>query len=217
METETIRARCGKVKHLDPPPDVVKWLTRYGGINRFGDPNYRLVWSGNATTYRTKLWHDKDDHGNVVRRVFECRECLKYTHPTVRERFVLEAWRDPRNIQFGDRDEWRKQNTKFVDGRLVVPLGDFPSRGDYQLVAVVMGIDGESFDWPAPEYLKSDIEKYVYVQRTLTPLEAEKIAIAAQEREEQAEVDAVYDRIRDNMVFHRNPYVTLANRSAYRA
>lgn len=211
VEVEYIRARCGRVKTLEPPADVVRWLRSYGGVNRFGDPNYRLVWSGNATTYRTKQWVEKDDHGNFVRRVYDSRECLKYTHPSVEERFVLEAWRDPLDIDFGDRAAWRKKYTKFENGRLVEPLGDFPSRGDYQLCGVVLGLDGESFAWPEPEYLQNDIDLHRYVKNILTPEQAERIAIQAQEREEEAEVDAVYDRIRDNMVFNRNPYVSMMN------
>lgn len=217
METELLHARCGKVKSLEPPPDVVKWLTRYGGLNRFGEPNYRLVWSGNALTYRTKQWIDKDDHGNVVRKIFQSRECLKYQHPTVRERFVLEAWRDPRDIHFGDKKAWREKNVKWEGGRLIEPLGDFPSRGDYVLCGVVLGLDGESFAWPEPEYLKADIELRNYAHRELSPRRAEEIANEVREKEEQAEVDTIYDRIRDNAVFNRNPYVTLANRAAFRA
>lgn len=217
LESETIRARCGKVKTLEPPPDVVRWLRLYGGINRFGEPNYRLVWTGNTTTYRTKQWLDKDDHGNVIRRVFESRECLKYQHASIRERFVLEAWRDPRDIDFGDPKLWRSKNTKWVDGRLVEPLGEYPSRGDYVLCGVVVGLDGESFAWPEPSYLAADIDLRRYVHTTLTPREAEDLANKVRENEEQQEFDAIYDRIRDNAVFNRNPYVTLANRDAYRA
>lgn len=167
-------------------------------------------------TYRTKQWIEKDDHGNFKSRVFESRECLKYNHPSLRERFVLEAWRDPRDIEFGDRDLWYKKNTKFEGGRLVEPLGSFPSRGDYVLCGVVMDLDGESFAWPEPEYLRADIDLRQYVVNQLTPREAENLANEVREREEQAEVDNIYDRIRDNMVFNRNPYVVLADHNAYR-
>ena len=38
----------------DPPKDVVDFINRYGGVDLFGQPNFRLMWGGVKQTVQNK-------------------------------------------------------------------------------------------------------------------------------------------------------------------
>jgi hypothetical protein len=74
-------------EHVSPPEDPAEFqriLTYHAGLNLYGRPNLRIVWSGNETvTEKTPMMV----HGSE--KLVTTRS-LKY--PGISERWVLEAW-----------------------------------------------------------------------------------------------------------------------------
>lgn len=99
----------------DTPANVTERLTRAGGLNRFGEPNYRAVWGWSRLTPIGGRWEDK----NVV----EIRMEPKY--PQV-NRWHIEKWVAPE--VYGSPEFW--ELTTKEEG--VQALGPYPSRGDYE-------------------------------------------------------------------------------------
>jgi hypothetical protein len=111
---------------------VNETLLRFGGMNIYGEPFFRCVWSGNRTEIVLGEWHDYDqkavdvdDEGRrtvnaPTRVVYEARRVVKY--PTWPERFIVEEWQPPH--AYGPPETWPET------------LGPYPSRGDYELAKV---------------------------------------------------------------------------------
>lgn len=115
------------------PQHLVDRVTELGGLNRFGKPNFRVVWGGNRTYLVGGVFKDaikvKDEDGNertVVTQTPELRTLLKY-HP---KRWHLEKWCGPE--WYGDPEEWYRI-TWNEDAQLYT-MGDYPSEGDYEHV-----------------------------------------------------------------------------------
>ena len=92
MDTQIIK--------MDPPAWVVHHITKIGGTNLYGRPNFRVIWGGNR--YHTvggmfkKVVEVKDEMiigkvTSIVTDVAEIRQLLKY-NPF---RWHLERWRGP--------------------------------------------------------------------------------------------------------------------------
>jgi hypothetical protein len=131
-----------------PPQWVVDRLILAGGLNLYGEPNFRVVWGGNRTYQVTAKFKDLisfnvpdkpgkeiDDperafqesrQAGVVTEVIDTRTMLKY-HPF---RWHMERWCPP--ITYGTPKEWY-DNT--WDAELGVhTLGAYPIKGDYEHV-----------------------------------------------------------------------------------
>src|SRR5437016_4431082 len=121
---------------LQVPQHLTDRVTALGGLNRFGGPNFRIVWGGSRThkvggIFKTVI------EGKVF-DVPEVRELLKY-HP---DRWHLERWIGPE--KYGSEEEWYRTTRavrEFVNDRGelcfedIVPVihtcGPYPSSGDY--------------------------------------------------------------------------------------
>jgi hypothetical protein len=60
------------------PAAIAERITRAGGTNRYGEPNFRVVWGGARLTWIGGRWTDRDAHGNVSREAIELRQVPKY-------------------------------------------------------------------------------------------------------------------------------------------
>jgi hypothetical protein len=49
-----------------------------GWSNRFGEPNFRVVWGGSRLGWIGGRWTDRDAHGNIVRETIGLRRVPKY-------------------------------------------------------------------------------------------------------------------------------------------
>jgi hypothetical protein len=87
----------------DVNPAVESILLREGGLNRFGEPNFRAVWTN------TRLEWVKGDFDSLHLRP-------KYEHKL--DRWCIERFRGPETYANGTWDESE--------------LGPFPTRGDYE-------------------------------------------------------------------------------------
>jgi hypothetical protein len=102
-------------------------VTRAGGLNRFDEPNFRIVWGASRLSWIGGRWLDRDASGNVVRETVELRKVPKYL-PL--ERWHVERWLPPE--AYGSPDEWYRRTAEMQDGFSIPALGPFPSRGEYE-------------------------------------------------------------------------------------
>ena len=120
------------------PASIQGRVARAGGLNRFGEPNFRVVWGGSRLAWIGGRWTDRDTHGNVIREAIELRRVPKYV-PT--DRWHIERWTPPES--YGWPDLWYEQTIEVEDGIRVPALGPYPSRGDYEHCFILEGPRGD--------------------------------------------------------------------------
>ncbi len=120
------------------PREIQERVARAGGVNRYGEPNFRVVWGWSRLTWIGGRWTDRDRSGNIVREVIELRELPKYTP---HDRWHIERWVPPE--AYGSPEEWY-QRTLETEGGIVIPaLGPYPARGEYEHSFTLEGPRGE--------------------------------------------------------------------------
>jgi hypothetical protein len=113
------------------PPEIQETLTRAGGTNQFGEPNFRAVWGYSRLGWMGGRWVDRDAQGNPIRECFQLRQVPK-AMPHSWNRWIIESYRGPEF--YGARWLWEMQ-TRIKDpnsGAILQSLGPHPSRGDYE-------------------------------------------------------------------------------------
>jgi hypothetical protein len=121
------------------PADVARELLLAGGVNWFGEANYRAVWGWSRLDWIGGKWEDHDPaSGELVREVVELRREPKYLP---HDRWHVERWMPPES--YGSREEWDARTTEYVHGRSIAALGPYPSRGDYEHCFTLEGAQGE--------------------------------------------------------------------------
>jgi len=186
----------------DTPESVAHRLERAGGINRFGEANYRAVWGWNRLAWIGGKFEEHDPAtGSLLREVVEMRQEPKY--PAV-NRWHIERWMPPE--VYGSPRAWYAQTMERENGVSIPALGPYPSRGEYEHCFTLEGPQGE------------------FVQ--LTPTAAEHIARAIEwsrkspraksrgilyDREQRAERNYeqwAFDVMDDAVpAFHKQPFV----------
>ena len=111
----------------EAPESVQERVVRAGGWNRFGEPNFRVVWGGARLTWIGGRWTDRDANGNVIRESVELRRAPKYVPY---DRWHIERWMPPEC--YGSPEEWYAQTIEEEDGIRIAALGPYPSRGEYE-------------------------------------------------------------------------------------
>jgi hypothetical protein len=107
-------------------------------MNRYGEPNFRVVWGGSRLAWIGGRWVDRDAHGNIIREVIEMRRVPKYLPEN---RWHVERWM-PRE-SYGSPDEWYPRTTETEDGIRLPALGPYPSRGEYEHCFTLESSEGE--------------------------------------------------------------------------
>lgn len=122
----------------ETPKDVVAAFERLGGANRFGEPNFRAIWSEDRLAHVGGTWHDYDNNGNLIRTIDEVRKVPKYF--AIRERWIVEKWYPPE--YFGSPETWFRTTKKWNEEGNLAQLGGYPERGDYQHCCTIEDADG---------------------------------------------------------------------------
>lgn len=122
----------------EAPENVVRALAVAGGLNRFGEPNFRAVWGGTRLGWIGGKWEDRDASGELIREVVAVRREPKYV-PL--DRWHIERWCPPE--MYGSPEDWARATAEAVDGKSVPALGPYPSRGEYEHVMTLEGPRGE--------------------------------------------------------------------------
>ena len=52
----------------EAPADIQERIARAGGSNRFGEPNFRVVWGWSRLSWIGGRWIDRDQNGNICPR-----------------------------------------------------------------------------------------------------------------------------------------------------
>jgi hypothetical protein len=118
--------------------NVARRLAAAGGLNWFGEPNYRVVWGWNRLAWIGGKFEDRDANGGLLREVVGLR--LEPKYPAV-NRWHVERWLPAE--AYGSPRVWYEQTMESANGVRVAALGPYPARGEYEHCFTVEGLHGE--------------------------------------------------------------------------
>jgi hypothetical protein len=188
----------------ETPENVARRLERAGGVNRFGEPNYRAVWGWNRLAWIGGKFEEHDPStGAFLREVVELRQEPKY--PAV-NRWHIERWVAPE--AYGSPRLWYSQTIERENGISIPALGPYPSNGEYEHCFTLEGPCGEFVQLTpaAAEHVARAIEFSRHAPRS-----SKRRSVDDRERREDRSYDAwAFDHL-DNAVpaFHKQPFVTV--------
>jgi hypothetical protein len=126
--------RSHKIKILresHPTPDwAAELLRNIGGLNRFGEANFRLIWGWNRLEWIGGKFEDRDEEGVLIREVLAMRREPRYAAVN---RWLIEQWLPPKCSP----EAWYKQTQEWGEEGNIPQLGPYPSRGEYELLSVL--------------------------------------------------------------------------------
>jgi hypothetical protein len=189
----------------EAPESVARALQRAGGVNRFGEPNYRAVWGWNRLAWIGGKFEERDpETGSLIREVVELRQEPKY--PAV-NRWHIEKWMAPET--YGSPRAWYAQTIERENGVSIPALGPYPVRGEYEHCFTLEGPKGEFLQLTATiaEHIARAIE---YSRRH--PSAVGKRRLYEREEREEKNYDAWAFDVLDEAApaFHQQPFVTVA-------
>jgi hypothetical protein len=188
----------------DTPEKVAHRLARAGGLNRFGEPNYRAIWGWNRLSWIGGKFEERDpDTGSLLREVVELRQEPKY--PAV-NRWHIERWLPPE--AYGSPRAWYSQTIECENGLSIPALGPYPSRGEYEHCFTLEGPCGEFIQLTpaAAEHIARAIECARGSARSLSRARLYEREQRAEHRYEQWAYDVMDDAV---PAFHKQPFVTV--------
>lgn len=188
----------------DTPENVAQRLTRAGGLNRLGEPNYRAVWGWNRLAWIGGKFEDRDEHGTLLRERIELRKEPKY--PAV-NRWHIERWLPPE--AYGSPRQWYSQTIEHSNGISIPALGPYPSRGDYEHCFTLEGPHGEFLQLTPT--VAEHIARAIESSRGLSRTKSRAHLYNRGQRQEQRYESWAYDVLDDAVpAFHKQPFVTVA-------
>jgi hypothetical protein len=185
-----------------PPATLIERISSAGGWNRFGEPNFRVVWGWSRLTWIGGRWTDRDANGNIIREKIELRHVPKYLP---HDRWHIERWLPPE--LYGTRDSWRALTLESEDGTLIPALGPYPARGEYEHCFTLNGPRGD-FAPLDPAACDKVIRAIEWARRQ--PTSVRRAAVTQRESRSDRRWEARADAILDDAVpaFHRQPFIT---------
>lgn len=189
----------------ETPENVAHRLKRAGGINRFGEPNYRAVWGWNRLAWIGGKFEEHDPAtGSLLREIVELRQEPKY--PAV-NRWHIERWVPPE--AYGSPRLWYAQTVECESGVSIPALGPYPSRGEYEHCFTLEGPHGEFLQLTPTN--AEHIARAIEFSRNL-PRSSKRRSMDERDRREDRAYDAwAYDKLDDAVpAFHKQPFVTVA-------
>jgi len=188
----------------EAPASIQTRVRQAGGTNRYGEPNFRVVWGGSRLAWIGGRWTDRDANGNQVRETVELRRVPKYLPE---DRWHIERWMPAES--YGSPEQWVAQTTEIEDGVRIAALGPYPSRGDYEHCFTLESASGEFIPLTpaACDWIVRAIEWSRRQRRTEM-----RGAIAAREARRERHLDRGMDDILDDAVpaFHGEAFVVSA-------
>ena len=188
----------------ETPETVAHRLQQAGGINRFGEPNYRAVWGWNRLAWIGGKFEDRDEHGALLRERVELRQEPKY--PAV-NRWHIERWLPPET--YGSPRIWYAQTIERENGISIPALGPYPSRGEYEHCFTLESSRG-GFLQLTPT-IAEHIARAIEWSRKF-PRSKQLAGLHSREaHEERSYENWAYDQLDDAVpAFHKQPFVTVA-------
>lgn len=187
-----------------PSPDVARRLRLAGGINRFGQANYRAVWGWSRLSWVGGKWEDRDEAGNLLREIVELRQVPKYTP---HDRWHIERWLPPE--AYGSPQDWYAQTVEREGGASVPALGPYPASGEYEHCFTLAGPNGEFVQLTST--VAEHIARAIETGRNVSA-GTRRQAVERREEQEEREYDGWALDVLDSGggAFHGSPFVTVA-------
>jgi hypothetical protein len=151
-------------ERLIAPKEYQVRLTKIGGLNRYGDPNFRVVWSDNRYELAGGMWEDPSTKTAVA----EYRHQVKYDLP--QPKWILERWLPPEF--YGTPQSWYWENLCPYSGLSL--LGPYPYKGDYESCYTFERLSFSWFDVLVPLILKSQAETTTAMRKSAQMAEQER-------------------------------------------
>jgi hypothetical protein len=189
------------------PANVALILARAGGLNRFGEPNYRAVWGWNRLAWIGGKFEDRDEHGALLRERFELREEPKY--PAV-NCWHIERWLPPE--AYGSPRQWYAQTIERENGVSIPALGPYPSRGEYEHCFTLEGPRGEFIQLTptVAEHIARAIECSRGAIAGYSKAHSRASLYDREARSDRHYEQWAYDALDDAVpAFHKQPFVTV--------
>jgi hypothetical protein len=188
----------------DTPGAVTQRLARAGGLNRFGEPNYRAIWGWNRLAWIGGKFEDRDPAtGSLLREVVELRQEPKYLAVN---RWHIEKWLPPE--AYGSPRAWYAQTIERENGVSIPALGPYPSRGDYEHCFTLEGPRGD-FVQLTPT-IAEHIARAIEWSRKFPRSAGKRALYDREQRQERANDACAYDVLDDAVpAFHKQPFVTV--------
>ena len=187
----------------DTPETVARRLERAGGINRFGEANYRAVWGWNRLAWIGGKFEDRDEHGALLRERVELRQEPKY--PAV-NRWHIERWLPPET--YGSPRAWYAQTIERANGISIPALGPYPSRGEYEHCFTLESPRGEFLQLTPT--IAEHIARAIECSRSSPPAKSRSRLYDREQRAERTYDQWAFDVMDDAVpAFHKQPFVTV--------
>lgn len=188
----------------DTPDAVAHRLKQAGGINRFGEANYRAVWGWNRLAWIGGKFEDRDEHGVLLRERVELRQEPKY--PAV-NRWHIERWLPPES--YGSPRAWYAQTIERENGISIPALGPYPSRGEYEHCFTLEGRSGEFLQLTPT--IAEHIARAIECSRSFARAMTRTRLYDREERTERSYDHWAFDVMDDAVpAFHKQPFVAVA-------
>jgi hypothetical protein len=203
-------------QHRRAPAAIQERLARAGGRNRFGEPNFRVVWGWDRLTWIGGKWEDwEHDAKGMPTRLksvsYEYRQMPKYEDYW---RWHVETWRPPEF--YGSPARWAEQYTVQEDGRSFLELGPYPQRGEYELCFTVQTPAGQYLDL-TPRVAELVVRAVVWSRYRVQKDKSKSLAaLRAREAKKQRDWDTWADAVLDDAApaFGLQPKVSFAGLNA---
>lgn len=197
------RVQIGRERY-ETPKTVAERLKLAGGVNRFGEANYRAVWGWNRLAWIGGKFEEHDPGtGSLLREVVELRQEPKY--PAV-NRWHLERWMAPET--YGSARAWYAQTLEIANGQSVAALGPYPERGEYEHCFVLEGPRGEFVQLTAT--VVEHVARAIEWSRNKTRVVCREAVGARTQREERAYDEHAFALLDDTVpAFHGQPFVSV--------
>ena len=187
----------------ETPKNVAQRLERAGGMNRYGEANYRVVWGWNRLAWIVGKFEDRDQRGDLLREVVELRQEPKYA---AINRWHVERWVPPE--AYGSPKDWYAQTVERANGKSVAALGPYPERGEYEHCFTIQGLKGE-FVQLTPAIVEHVARAIEWSRRTARGKRRAGLYDRETRRERQYEAWA-YDVLDEGVpAMHGQPFVTV--------
>jgi hypothetical protein len=189
----------------DTPEAVARRLRSAGGINRFGEANYRAVWGWNCLAWIGGKFEERDSStGSLLREVVELRQEPKY--PVV-NRWHIERWVPPE--VYGSPRAWYAQTIERENGVSIPALGPYPARGEYEHCFTLEGPRGEFLQLTPT--VAEHIARAIEFSRHAPRAKSHAGLYEREQRTERSYDQWAYDVLDDAApAFHKHPFVAVA-------
>ena len=189
----------------DTPETVVRRLRSAGGINRFGEANYRAIWGWNRLAWIGGKFEERDPStGSLLREVVELRQEPKY--PAV-NRWHIERWVPPE--VYGSPRAWYAQTIERENGISIPALGPYPSRGEYEHCFTLEGPRGEFLQLTPT--IAEHVARAIEWSRITSRVKSRNHLYEREQRVGHGYENWAYDLLDDSVpAFHQQPFVTVA-------